>query len=169
MVVITDASPVILLGKLDSLNLITDYLGNEILLPRAVYDEIFGSGLTPGEEHLLLKFVSLCKVEKVRRPRTFSAGLSDADNAALTLAVRRMPSKLLSDDLLLRIVARLEGVNCIGTLGLIQESCKSRLLSKNEAKKLVDELLDKHKLRISIKLYREVITALDSVDAPEIG
>lgn len=163
MVVVTDASPVIFLGKIHCLDLVRKLFTGALLVPGKVHDEILSPGLPPDEERELLSFLSGCEVVKVVRPRQFATGLSPADNAALTLAARRAPAVLLADDHLVREVARLEDIRTVGTLGILLHSCREGHVDAERVRELIGELIQRHRFRISIELYQAVLEQLSGM------
>jgi len=161
--VVADASPLIFLAKVDQLDLVQRLLGGEILVPRAVHDELFGPLVSPVEERRLSAFLERCKVVTVRRPRIFARSLSDADNRVLTLALRMRADWILADDHLLRQVARMEGLAAIGTLGILLRSAGRDLITAEQARRIIDTLIQKHGVRVSIEVYRQVAEALTAL------
>ena len=73
-------------------------------MPQQVRDEVVARPLDPAESDELHRFLATVRMERVDSPRAFAAGMSRADNAAMTLAVRLEADLLLADD---RIVRRL--------------------------------------------------------------
>ena len=124
-IIICDASPLILLPKIDCLHLIP-LIAAEIWIPRAVWHEVTDhAGSRP--EILLIK-------------AQFSADVRDADPlleaayalmvdrgeaAALALATKTRDPCLLMDDRKGRRVASASGWRCMGTLGLLVRSKKA--------------------------------------------
>jgi predicted nucleic acid-binding protein len=156
MIVVIDSSPVIFLGKVQCLDLVSHLLGGSLLVPEEVLAEVLVPNLPPAEERTLRAFFAQCDAVKVRRPRRLASGLSRADHAALNLAIRRSPATLLADDHLVREVARLERVPAVGTLGVLLRACRAGLLDTNRAQALVDDLIRQHHFRISIEVYQAV-------------
>jgi predicted nucleic acid-binding protein len=163
VIIVADASPVIFLGKIRQLPLISRLLRGTILVPEVIADEIMASPISPAETRVLGKFLEKCRVLKVARPRSFAAALSRADNAALTLAVRKRADVLLADERLLRELAEIEGIRPFGTLGVLLRSMEKGYLPPSETRRLVDELIREHSFRISIEVYR---AALDRIGRP---
>lgn len=79
MTLVADASPLIFLGKVRRLALIDRVLGGDVVVPQQVRD---------AESDELHRFLAAVRMERVDSPRVFAAGMSRADNAAMTLAVR---------------------------------------------------------------------------------
>jgi predicted nucleic acid-binding protein len=161
MIVVADASPLIFLAKIEKLILIPRLFAGELLVPSSVRDEVLAAPIAPAEALALGAFLASCRVVGVRRPRRFAAALSRADSEALTLALRRRADLLLSDERLLRAMARLEGVRPMGTLGVLLRAHRAGMLSATEARTLVETLIREHRFRIGIEVYEAVQRAID--------
>jgi predicted nucleic acid-binding protein len=160
--VVADTSPLIFLAKIHRLDLLWTLFEAEILVPSVVRDELMAPPATPAEELDLRAFLGRAKVVTVRRPRHFAAALSDADSAALSLAIRKRADILLADDRLLRQLARLEAVRPVGTLGVLLRSLSKGHVTPDEARRMVTELVQEHRLRISIEVFEAVLREIDA-------
>lgn len=167
MIVVADASPLIFLAKVRQLGIVFRSTGRDVRVPKQVSDEVLVPGADPAELRELESFLERCKVEAVRRPRQFASGMSGADNAALTLAVRANADFLLCDERIIRMMAEAEGVRPLGTLGVLLRAARLHLLSAGETKVLVDRLVQDHGFRIGIELYRAVLRQLEELDSRE--
>jgi uncharacterized protein len=157
VIVVADASPLIFLAKVRRLELVPTVLGQDIRVPKAVAAEVLARGSDPVEEELLRAFLLRCSVETVRQPQRYASAMSQADNEALTLAIRVRAGLLLCDDRITRRMAETEGIRPMGTLGLLLRAMRQGVLSSGETRKLVDCLVDSHGFRIGIGVYREVL------------
>ncbi len=72
--------------------------------------EALQPGIDPVELETLAAFFSQCAIQTVTRPRAYATAMSAADNAALTLAVRRKAAFLLCDERVTRLMAENEGI-----------------------------------------------------------
>lgn len=163
MIVVTDASPLIFLAKLDRLDLIERLFGKDILVPSLVSDEVLLPPLPPEEELRLRRFLESATIVKVGKSRKKSFSLSRADLAVYQLAIERKANYILSDDKLLRALLAAEGLVPLGTIGLLMHAANKGVLTKEEARSGLDELIRNHKLRISIELFERVLEQLDSI------
>ena len=163
MIVLTDASPLIFLAKLDRLDLIGRLFGKDILVPSLVSEEVLLPPLPPGEELRLRRFLESAMIVKVGKSRKKSLSLSRADLAVYQLAIERKANYVLSDDKLLRALLATEGLVPLGTIGILMHAVNKELLTKEEARSGLDELIKKHNLRISIELFERVLEQLDSI------
>jgi predicted nucleic acid-binding protein len=158
MIVVADTSPLIFLARLRRLELIRELFPGELLVPTAVREEILAPPQPPDEEHLLRAFLQDCLVVRVTNPRAFATGMSDADNAALTLAVRKHADLLLADDGLVRRMAKIENVRPMGTLGVLLAAMKQGLLAPPATRQTVQALVRSHGFRISIDVFEAVLS-----------
>lgn len=161
MIVVADSSPLIFLGRIRRLGLIQGVLGGEVLVPDLVRGEVLAPPLDPAEGRVLEAFLDRCRVVAVRRARHFATAMSDADNAALTLAVRTKADHLLSDDRIVRNAAAVEGIHPLGTLGLLLLGVRQGVLGRAQARRDIDRLIRLHGFRIGVELYQAVQRRLD--------
>lgn len=162
MIVVADASPLIFLSKIGRLQLIPKALGSSVCVPEQVRVELFAQPIDPSESASMEVFLKSCSVEAVPKPRRFAAGMSRADGAALTLAIRRKADFLLADDRILRQAAFLEGIRPMGTVGLLLRAQRVGILRSSEALVLINALIRDHGMRIGVELYQAIREDLDA-------
>jgi predicted nucleic acid-binding protein len=155
--VVTDACPVIFLAKLDRLALIRELFPGSILVPASVRQELSQSVIPLDEQRRIREFLKHCRIEAVRSSRFSSLALSLPDRHVLTLARKHPNALVLTDDSLVRRIARAEGLPVAGTLGILIRAVRVKLITQQEALQAVDELVAQHRLRISVELYQETI------------
>ena len=117
--------------------------------------------LDPAESDELYRFLATVRTERVDSPRVFAAGMSRADNAAMTLAVRLAADRLLADDRTVRRLATVEGIRPLGTVGVLLLALRRGLVDRAEVRRLVDDLVRSHGFRIGVELYAAVIREID--------
>jgi predicted nucleic acid-binding protein len=166
MIVVADASPLIFLAKIRQLELIPRLFPGKLLVPTAVRDELLARPLRPDEENLLGAFLQNCTVVRVAKPRSFAAAMSRADNAALTLAIRKNADLLLSDDRLIRRMARIENVRPMGTLGILLSAMKQDRLAPAATRQAVQALIRSHGFRIRIDVFEAVLSEIARFEDP---
>lgn len=162
MIIVADASPLIFLGKIGKLGLITQFFNCKILVPSLVRAEVLATPISPAEELALQSFLKSCQVVVVPKPTRYAAALSGADNAALTLAVRRKAAFLITDDRLLRQLAGGEGIRPMGTLGLLLRSMERGSLTRVEVRRTIETLIQQHQFRISIEVYDSILQKIEA-------
>ena len=89
--------------------------------------------------------------------------MSAADNAALTLAIRRKATALLCDERVTRLMAESEDIRSVGTLGILLRATRTGLHTCRETRRMVDLLIRAHGFRISIELYQAVLGEIGDV------
>ena len=161
MTVVADASPLKFQGKIRRLALIHHALGGDVVVPQQVRDEVVARPLDPAESDALHRFLATVRMERVDSPRAFAAGMSRADNAAMTLAVRLEADLLLADDRIVRRLAAVEGIRPLGTLGVLLRALRRGLVDRTEVRRLVDDLVRSRGFRIGVELYAAVIREVD--------
>ena len=163
MIIVADSAPLIFLAKINQLSLLNGLFSAQILVPAVVRKEILGPNVPPDEERLLTGFLYGCRIEALGKPTRFALALSNADNCILTMAVKEPANVILSDDRLLRKTAGIEGIRVVGTIGILIRATKSSPLNAKKSVKLLDELVEEHNFRISIRVYEIARNALDKV------
>jgi predicted nucleic acid-binding protein len=162
VIVVADASPLIFLAKLRRLKLVSRLVGDDIRIPRVVCKEVMSPGVDPIEREELESFFASCTIVAVPRPRAFASAMSAADNAALTLAIRTRADILLCDERVTRAMAQSEGIQSLGTLGILLRAMRADLLTRHETRRGVDLLVREHGFRIGIELYQAVLDQIST-------
>lgn len=155
MIVVSDATPLIGLAKIERLTLLQDMFG-EVLVPQAVYSEVvFGAPQTP--DAAKVRHSSWIHVRQITN-RTgvdyLRVDLDSGEAEALVLANELNADWILLDETKARLAAELLGMRFIGTVGLF-------LLAKRQGKiERIRPLLDalrSHKFYISDRLCQIVL------------
>ncbi len=63
---------------------------------------------------------------------------------------------------ILRAMAAAQGIRPLGTLGILLDALRHSILSKGEARRLLDALVGLHDFRIGIEVYQAVIAQIDA-------
>ena len=170
MLGITNASPLIYLGKLGKLDLLpkifkmiytTNLVKNEILRletapERVILEEAFNSWLitkNPQKNSLMEKLEQL----------NIHKGEASVLVLAKELSLQGDKTIVILDDLATRDIARAMGFVITGTVGILLRSIKQDLITRNECKILLTQLTTKTDFRISIKLYSRIIKDLEKI------
>ncbi len=162
MIVVSDASPLIILAKLDRLHLLGCLFDAEITVLRCVVDEVLGerAGILE-RQRLDAFFESDARIVEFSGSDLGSKALSASDQSTLTYCAQNNADWLVADERLLRRIAKGKGIAVIGTLGLLLEAVRSDVLTKVEAKREVQKAVGEHGLRISVSLYQRVLEELE--------
>ncbi len=162
MIMVVDASPVIFLAKLRRLDLIQAERTVDVHLSALVQDEILVPGEAKEERRAVEDFLAHAHVHPSRKKALFATALSRADNDTLALAIQLHAHCLLADDRILRAMAEAQGIRPLGTLGILLDALRHSILSKGEARRLLDALVGLHDFRIGIEVYQAVIAQIDA-------
>jgi predicted nucleic acid-binding protein len=123
MTVIPDTSPLILLAKIERLELLT-LLYDEIVVPSAVYREVqakSGSGAEGIHQWRRQYDIPSTKVDASQLAR-ISADLGPGERSAIASACERNADLVILDDQEGRRVAQAHGVEVTGTVGVLVEA-----------------------------------------------
>jgi predicted nucleic acid-binding protein len=128
MILVADSSALVALSVCDSLTLL-DQLFKEVIVPEAVFLEVV-KGDKP-EANVLKKYLQE-KVRKVdMRSFIYLDGNADAgETEAMLLYKQELADKLLIDDRRGRRIAKINGINTIGSLGILLSAKQAGLISK---------------------------------------
>ncbi len=152
MIVVSDTSPIVLLAKLDLLDLLVQLFGT-VLVPEAVVREV-------GERAADLARVRACggivvrTITNVSAAQAFYAFLGPGESETIVLAQETGASLVLTDDMRARRVAESFGIKVAGTLAVVIMACERQLIEDGPA---VVRRLREEGLWLSDSLYREAI------------
>lgn len=160
MKIISDASPLIFLARINKLDFLDRY---EIIIPDQVYAEI-----KLGKEKQKLDYVLVdkliekdkIKVMKVEKLETFPFNIAKGENEVISLALKEKIKTVLLDDKKARLCAKLKGLNVKGVLAVIIQQYKDKKINKDDLKKLIFELLKKG-FRIKEEIIVEILATLN--------
>lgn len=166
MKVIINATPLIHLGKLGKLNLLTQLYSN-IITTREVKNEVLTKNY-PEYSVLKMAFDNWIMIQDANDKTVMDnlilsqqIDLGEASVIALALE-QENDVLLLLDDLIARSIAKSLGIKISGTLGIILEALYSKILSTDEIKLLFDDLVTETSFRISVKLYQSITQLINS-------
>lgn len=163
MIVVSDATPIISLLKINRLNLLQG-LFQEVLVPQAVYDELT---LNPKFEEEALKIEKCSFITKVAVGQELSVsllqratGLDRGESEAIVYTDNKDAELILMDEVKGRKVAKQMGLNVMGTLGVLLEAYEQGFLSKKEIFSSLD-ILKSSGRHISEALYVHLIEKIN--------
>ena len=161
MTVVCDASPLIVLAKLDRLNLLNPLFGRDVVVLECVANEVTSRRASVIETQRLTRFFETgAQVVPFSESDVESKSLSKCDQSVLTYALSHSVDWLVVDERLLRRIAIEKGVAVVGTLGVLVESANRRLISRAEARANLQQAVGSHNLRISVALYQRILAEL---------
>lgn len=155
MIIISDSSPLISLAIIGRLDLL-EKLYKEIYVPFAVYKEV-----TEEEKPFSKELGNFLrdKVKNVSNRLAVEVLVSDigiGESEAIVLALEEKPDLVLIDDLKARKFAKMNGLEIIGTMGILLEAKENRLIE--EIKPLISELI-LNGIRVSNKIIEITLKA----------
>lgn len=164
MIVVSDATPVISLLKINQLNLLHG-LFQEVLIPQAVYDELT---LNPAFEKEAIQIKECTFITKVEVGQESSVnlfqrvtGLDRGESEAIIYTDNEGADLILMDEIKGRKVAVQMGLNVMGTLGILLEAYEQKLLSREEIFSDLDILKNSRRF-ISEALYKQLIEKINN-------
>lgn len=165
--VLCDAGPLIVLGKLNHLDLLAA-LYTPVSIPQAVYTEVVTVGLRRGhiDARLVRRFWEQQNWPVVTVPQDAllayhpAVVLDAGETELLALAQQKTPNLILMDDETARNEARRLGLKTRGTLGVLVQAYRQGVINRQKAELLIDEIAARPDIWISAELCRRVLSAL---------
>lgn len=153
MRIVVNSSPLIAFAVLQKLNLLT-LLFTELLIPQSVYDEVTASNKPHAES---IRTFAQGKVVSAHNQMAVQLLTHDVDRGeaeVLVLALEKNITEVLIDDAKGRRFASLNGLNPIGTIGVL---LRAKQQSYIETLKPLLDLLIANRIRIGIDLYARAL------------
>ena len=154
-VVISDASPLINLARVEQLELLVTFYG-QVIIPQAVYDEVVvrGRGREGSTEVQNASWIDVCNPQDDLAVRVLAAELGMGEASAIILAQERQATLLLIDEIRGWRVAQQLGLKVRGTLGILARAKREGQISNLRS---VLTLLRARGTWIGEELYEEVL------------
>ena len=167
--VLCDAGPLIVLGKLNRLELLAD-LYREVQVARAVYREVVTQGLSRGTPDALTvrlfwqrqAWPIIDVPPSLLSAYTPSIVLGPGETETLALAQTLTDPLVLLDDEAARAEARCLGLRVRGTLGTLVLAYRQDLLTFDRLELLLHEIAARPDIWIGAKLCEQVLASLRS-------
>lgn len=175
MTVVTNAGPLMALGKLGLVHLLYALYG-PVLVPEEVYHEVVHRGLTLGQPDAHAVQLAVARNElKVIAPddadsleESLTLSIDAGEVQAIRLGLREQADWVLLDDLLAREEAQRIGLRVKGTLGILVDACRKSLLAVEEAELVFQAILEREDIWISSALVRRVQARLSGYSREEL-
>jgi len=167
-VVVSNAGPLMALAKLNVLHLLQELYGR-VHIPRSVYNEVVTEGMRQGQEdaRTLQLFLSQMgwspeDVDPAVIPRDLQeAHLDCGERDTLALAVAFGNALVLMDETVGRRVVRARGLAVRGSLGVLIEAYRRRLIGADQLRLYLAEIARREDIWVSRalveRLLREVL------------
>ena len=158
MIVVSNAGPLITLGKLGQLGLLLKLYG-DILIPHEVYHEVVVNGLRLGAAdaqavHFLIEQGHI-KIVEIALPSPlplWAQSIDIGEMEVIILAQRQSADLVLIDDIRTRKAARQVGLPLKGTVGILLAAFRQRYLTLQEFELLIQSIKAQPDLWISASL-----------------
>ena len=140
MKVVSNAGPLIALGKLGRLDILRRLYGT-VLVAEEVYEEVVTSGVAYGapDAYLVREYFCEGAFEK-RQVEIVELGREDGERATIEPALREGAEFVLIDDAVARGVAEKHGLRVKGTLGVLLEAVRKGVLTRDEGTLLIHQI-----------------------------
>jgi hypothetical protein len=159
LIIIADSSPLISLAIIDMLELL-EYYFDEVYVPYAVYKEVsvYDKPFSEKLKQYLKNKVST--VENINMVSVLNERIDLGEAEAITLAFEKKADFIILDDLKARKTAKRNGLNVIGTLGLLLEAKK-----EGKIKKLKEciQIFSDNDIRLSEKLIKDILIEAEEI------
>lgn len=148
MLVVSDATPIISFVKMDKLDILQKLFG-EVVLPKAVYDEVTSNPQFVDEARKIracsfFKVVTVSSNETVNLLRR-ATGLDLGESEAIVYTDENKGDLLIVDEVKARQVATSMSLRITGTIGVLTVANQEGLLSREEAMNCVYVLRNNHR------------------------
>ena len=157
MLVVSNASPLILLARMERFELLLQIFGR-IVIPEAVYAEVVtNSPGRPGAAETqegVNNWIEVHPVQQRELARSLLTKLGWGESEAITLALEKNADVVLLDDRKARIAAEFMGLQVRGTVGLLIQAYRQGMIENLE--QALDEL-QKAGIRISEAVYKSAL------------
>ncbi len=149
MNVVSNASPIIFLSKLDALDLLQQCF-NKIEIPQAVSQEI--------GELALPSYITITPISEAGSQYVAGAigALHTGELEAMVLSRETKADYILLDDLAARRKATRMGLSIIGTIGIIALANAKKHLTATTTHQYYDALVEEHGLYLSAEILQQV-------------
>ncbi len=164
-VVICDTGPLLVLGKLNRLELLPQLYSN-LKIPQVVYQEAVEKGEHKGSPDAVTirlflqaypEYLTQTPLNTDYRPE---ATLGAGEIAVLTLGQQLPYALLLLDDEAAREEARRLGLSARGSLGILAQAYRHHLLSLAQVERMIHIIISRPDIWIAEKLCHQVLNAL---------
>jgi predicted nucleic acid-binding protein len=157
MKVVSNTSPIIFLGHVNSLEILSSCF-NKILIPKAVATELKAKQLPSMLESCQISVAGESFVN------AHFGALHRGELEAIQLAREVNADLVLLDDLLARNKAKELNVSAMGTLGIFLFACRQGHISPQSAARKIDILISEHDMYVASNLLRKIKDELESLE-----
>ena len=154
-----DSGPLIHLSQIDALDVLKSV--KKIMIPYGVFEEIN----LENQNSRLIKKIRIVKLSKNFKDiskiisEKYSLGLGESQ--VIALAKKENTGIIFTDDLDARTVAKSLGFEVHGTIGLVLRTYREKIVSKNRAISVINDLNEKSTLFLTGELTRYILNEID--------
>lgn len=160
MSVVSNASPIIFLGKINEVHLVSELFKGPYLIPSVVYREVLNSSDHEDEKNYLEHEFKRWEVKEVKVHSFIKGAGSLADWSVFELAHSVQPKVVLADDKFLRNILETRRLTPLGTLGILSLAVKKKVRTKERVIQCADLLIEKYNLWIDAFTYSRFTKSL---------
>lgn len=170
VIVVSNSTPLIYLAKIGRLSIIRKVF-EKIFIPEAVFEEAVarGKALSMSDAYIIERAVGTWIIKERIQPEIdaeyrfldTNTRLGSGEKETIKLCEQLNLKYLIADDKEARRVSKMLNITPIGTCSIIIQAYKQKAMTKNEAAKILDDLL-KVGFRIDAELYRRILHELES-------
>lgn len=151
--VIVNSTPLIILSKIGELEILKN-LYSEIMIPRAVFEEVTRKNDLAKEKILKSEWIKILEVQDKSDRKIYQAKLHDGEVEVMMLAKEISADLLIIDDNAAKKFAKFLGFKVTGTLGILLKARSEKIIS--EVRPILDKMLAE-KFYISDKIINLVL------------
>lgn len=169
MIGICNASPIIYLAKLGSLDLLKKNFV-EVLTTNRVKNEVLATDSIEKieiEEALnsWLKVIEISNVKRIERLSTLNIHEGEASILVLAEDLKKeSDSIVIIDESAAREIGRVLNLSITGTLGILLRSTKRKIISSTKAKELLKILTTETPFRVSNRILLKIIEEIEKIE-----
>ncbi len=149
--ILTDASAIIALANIGELDILKNIFP-KIHITTIIQEELIVEDYpeTSKIEKALEKCIKIIEIDEENLEKYKKYGLGRGEASLIKVAQKN--DKLILDDPVARKVAKVEGLEFTGLIGLLAEAGKTGIISKEKGEKILEKLSNS-KFRMSLELY----------------
>lgn len=151
--IIVNSTPLIILGKIDELEILKDLYG-EIIIPQAVFEEVTSKNDFAREQILKSSWIKILEVHDKTNRKIYQAKLHDGEVEVMMLAKEISADLLIIDDNAAKKTAKFLEFKVTGTLGILLKAKSEKIIF--EVKPILEKMLEKN-FYISEEIFKLVL------------
>ena len=136
--VIANSTPLIILSKIGELEILKNLYG-EIIIPRAVFEEVTRKNDLAKEKILNSEWIKILEVQDKSDRKIYQAKLHDGEVEVMMLAKEISADLLIIDDNAAKKTAKFLGFKVTGTLGILMKAKAEKIIS--EVRPILEKML----------------------------